>query len=73
MYADDTQVYCSFHSSETDKSLEGLSRDLDTLFSVSVDHAVKLNPSRSCALVFGRSSDILKVKDERQDVMVGTL
>ena len=51
-YADDTQLYCSFNLSDLQESNQLINKDLDALFTTSVDHLLKINPSKSCAILF---------------------
>lgn len=71
MYADDTQIYCSFLPSDYDEALDKLTFDLNQLYQISHKHALKLNPSKSCVLLFGRNVDVLK--DQLQLKIQGTV
>lgn len=52
LYADDTQLYCSFHPSELQECRDLINLDLANLLSVSSDHLLKINPSKSSAIIF---------------------
>lgn len=51
-YADDTQIYCSFSLRDLHESNELINNDLNALVSTSVNHLLKINPSKSCAILF---------------------
>ena len=67
-YADDTQLYHSFSTSDFVNANDKLNLDLNSLLKVSSDHRLKLNPSKSIVMLLGnkqnvnRLSNLLNVK-----------
>lgn len=56
VYADDTQLYCSFNMIEMDSYESFINRDLEMLYEKSKDHLLNVNPSKSSVLVFANDS-----------------
>lgn len=52
LYADDTQLYCSFYLNDLQEYNNLINRDLTNLLTVSTDHLLKINPSKSSAILF---------------------
>lgn len=52
LYADDTQLYCSFHIEDLHEYGNLINIDLKNLVSTSTDHLLKINPSKSSAIIF---------------------
>lgn len=52
LYADDTQIYASFKPSLAATITDQINSDLDALLKVSEDHLLKINPSKSAAILF---------------------
>lgn len=53
MYADDTQLYYSFHPSESIEAAHKINADLSKLLMVAGDHLLDINPSKSSVTLFG--------------------
>ena len=53
LYADDTQIYISFASKDTDIKLEALSSTLDIVHSWFTSNRLTLNPSKTEYLIIG--------------------
>jgi len=53
LYADDTQIYISFASKDSDVKLEALSSNLDIVHSWFVSNRLTLNPSKTEYLIIG--------------------
>lgn len=51
-YADDTQVYLPFDSTDNTASVK-INSDLDALVDISTTHNLKINPSKSSVILFG--------------------
>jgi len=58
MYADDTQLYHCFDSSHLAQAVDVVNQDLDGIANFSRDHCLALNPSKSCAMIFGNTSAV---------------
>lgn len=56
MYADDTQVYHTFPSSDLNSAVSNINRDLQSLADAAAAHSLMLNPCKSSVLVFGNVS-----------------
>ena len=61
MYADDTQIFYSFSSSNVIRGIQLINEDLSKMHSFSVDHCLQLNPKKCVAMLFARPSDKQKV------------
>lgn len=57
MYADDTQLYCSFRKNDMENATNKINQDLASISRFAQQHALLLNPSKSCALFLGRNID----------------
>lgn len=66
MYADDTQIYCSFFPADLHNALIFMNKDLDALHKISRKHGLKLNPSKSLVLLFGNQQMCDRVRDQIQ-------
>jgi len=53
MYADDTQIYHSFHPSDLRQSVALINDDLDRLVSMSERHNLSINPLKSSLMLMG--------------------
>ena len=53
LYADDTQLYHSFLPLEVDEASAVMNRDLAGVLRFSVDHGLRINPSKTLCVVFG--------------------
>ena len=53
LYADDTQLYCSFPLSDLNNVNNHINTDLKNLINLSTDHHLKINPMKSSITVFG--------------------
>lgn len=53
VYADDTQLYCSFPVNDYVRASEQLNSDLRLIREVSLNHSLHLNPEKSSVIVFG--------------------
>lgn len=62
-YADDTQLYISFRPEDILGANETINKDLQTIMEVSSAHNLRLNPSKSSAILFGSRSKILRVNN----------
>ena len=63
LYADDTQLYISFSSSESSNSLASLSSTLDTVYSWLTLNRLSVNPDKTEYLLFGTYQQRSKVID----------
>ena len=61
LYADDTQLYISFSSSNSPQSLERLSTTLDKIYSWFCTNRLSINPSKTEYLLIGTSQQRSKV------------
>lgn len=53
LYADDTQLYCSFPFSQSEDYYHKINLDLKEFYKVSVSHNLKINPEKSSVVLFG--------------------
>jgi len=54
MYADDTQLYYSFHRDGIKEASQCINDDLNALSTLSHKHSLVLNPSKSAVVLFGK-------------------
>lgn len=73
LYADDTQLYCSFSPSEMDDYCQRINHDLEKLFSCAQKHKLKINPVKSSVIVFGSKSHRAAVLDSCRFIMGGEI
>lgn len=66
LYADDTQLYCSFKIDNLEHASNMINNDLNILYNISNDHLLKINPSKSSVLLFGNKNFINAVMAEVQ-------
>lgn len=57
-YADDTQIYYPFDYTNFLQAAEHMNSDLKIISQLSEEHNLKINPSKSCAVLFGNKSHI---------------
>lgn len=62
-YADDSQIYYSFHEDELNAAEIAIMSDLTNFYNLATDHLLKLNPSKSSVILFGNESQINFVKN----------
>lgn len=60
MYADDVQLMCSFDSTELQTYCNLINRDLETIYKISLEHSLHLNPLKCTAMLFGRNVDRIR-------------
>lgn len=76
VYADDTQVYCSFKPEELQTALQLLNSVLDFIYNASTQLSLQINPKKSAVLLFGKKkvcqsmAGDLKVTVDRVEVPV---
>lgn len=66
-YADDSQIYLSFHPEESHQAMAAINYDLYNLNEFSKNHCIQLNSSKSFAVLFGRGTDRERFLDEHSD------
>lgn len=64
-YADDTQLYLSFHPGNVEEVRCKINEDLSSIWTWSHKHALLLNPAKSCVLIAGTKSQIARSGDLR--------
>ncbi|QJC37765.1 hypothetical protein GJU03_01205 [Enterobacteriaceae endosymbiont of Donacia bicoloricornis] len=69
-YADDSQMYISYHPDEMDVAMELLNIDLQNILSFSTSHCLQLNATKSVVINF--HSKHVKFTPQRQDVKIGS-
>ncbi|CAH2095137.1 unnamed protein product [Euphydryas editha] len=62
LYADDIQVYISFHPSETQQAIAKFNSDLECISSWSDKNTLVLNPSKSKYLILGSTSQVKRIE-----------
>ena len=55
LYADDTQVYHTFKSTDIVRGVDEINSDLSGLIAAATDHCLTINPRKSSVMVFGSS------------------
>lgn len=71
LYADDTQLYCSFSPADSNNAINSINVDLDSILKVSKDHALKINASKSVAILFGdKSSNLPQLEIDEEPIPV---
>ena len=63
-YADDTQLYVSFSSSDSDLALDNLSKTLDKVYSWFCCNRLAVNPSKTEYLLVGITAQRMKITDQ---------
>lgn len=61
-YADDTQILHSFAPSSAQQACMKINKDLETIYTFSRDHGLKLNSSKSCVMLFGNPIKVNLIK-----------
>lgn len=61
MYADDTQIYLSFHPKDTALAVDKINQDLVNITSWSESNTLVLNPNKTKLIIFGTPEQIRKV------------
>lgn len=61
IYADDTQLYYSFKPEDVQAAVAKLNADLQSVAQFSTQMALKLNPQKSAAILFGSEADCERV------------
>lgn len=62
-YADDTQVYNSFHFRDSLVAQHNLNSDLSKIKQTSQEHNLKLNPNKCKLIIFGPKKDLVSVSE----------
>nr|CAH7768771.1 unnamed protein product [Callosobruchus chinensis] len=62
-YADDTQIYMSFHNEDQQRAELIINQDINKLLHFSEDHGLSINPSKSNLMLFGRP-----INDDNQHI-----
>ena len=70
LYADDTQIYKSFHPADVERALECLSETLVSLSQFSDKHHLRLNAAKTQLILFGPVNARNEVRD-RMGLMLG--
>jgi exonuclease III len=63
MYADDTQLYHSFDAINLEPALIHINRDISNIATISANHSLNINPSKSVVLLFGNKNKICEIKN----------
>lgn len=71
LYADDLQMYLSFHPHQTDESVTKMNEDLDRISAWSIRSSLVLNPVKSKYLVMGSRVFLNKVGNGHLGVKIG--
>lgn len=71
LYADDTQLYCSFPPSEMNVFCQMINQDLERLFKCAQKHGLKINPAKSTVIVFGSKSHRIHLQNVCSFIMGG--
>lgn len=66
LYADDTQLYYSFNTSEVDSACSRINEDLKSFINISKDHCLIINASKSNVLLFGPKKSCQLIKNQVQ-------
>lgn len=69
MYADDTQLYNSFHIEHYQQALLNINNDLNNIANVSQKHSLQINPLKSVILLFG-SNNVLSELENRINLSI---
>lgn len=64
LYADDTQLYVSFHSDDLDTTLNNIQSDLNNLIKICNKHSLHINPIKSNVMLFGGKAERALVVDK---------
>lgn len=73
LYADDTQLYCSFSPFEKDNFCKKINQDLADLYNVVKKHNLKVNPTKSTVTIIGNKQYRAMISDTCQFFMGGEL
>lgn len=57
-YADDTQLYYAFETHQMALAIDSINEDLKSLYEISQQHLLQLNPKKCCAVLFGNKRNI---------------
>lgn len=57
IYADDTQIFFSFDPSDIHNSCTIINNDLEVLYKISLEHSLRLNPTKCVVMFFSRKVD----------------
>ena len=60
LYADDTQIYCSFDNLDFNSVNNNINFDLNNIIDIANDHQLKINPQKSSVILFG--NETLKIQ-----------
>lgn len=63
LYADDTQIYCSFSINNIQEASRNINLELEKLSSLSRSHCLTINPDKTTAILIGNSSHIVSVQN----------
>ena len=63
MYADDTQLYHSFAPHEYQAAFTKINTDLQTMFTVSRQHHLLINPTKSAVIIFGSKHSCARINN----------
>ena len=70
LYADDVQIYLSFHPSRTSNAAHKINEDLDRIYKWSIQNSLSLNPSKSKFLVVGTVDQVSKILKHKPSIMI---
>lgn len=71
LYADDTQIYCSFSINNIQEANRNINLELEKLTDLSRSHGLNINPSKTTALLIGNSAHIMSVQNSIQITIAG--
>lgn len=69
-YADDTQIYLSFDPLNYMQACANINHDLDTLVEFAASHSLKINPSKSTLIIFGKSGTKKNIMPPTLDIKI---
>ena len=69
LYADDSQLYCSFASGDVSEVIDSVNDDLDSLAASVRNHALRLNPDKSKAILLSGRGGLCR-DDPRLNVLL---
>lgn len=70
-YADDSQIYYSFFPNDYLNACVKINHDLNTIYTLSENHCLQINPEKSCLMLFGNKSSIDKISGSFKIVING--